>query len=734
MSLRLPSPRLAAALPFLLAAALLAGCATTGSPDAGGEAAEAAPGTAAEAMPTPEPPPVAAEAEAEPEPDAEPAGGPAAGPGSAADPLGELLASMDASADPCEDFYRYACGGWLETAKRPEDEARWVRSFSVIRRGNQETVRAILEDAAAAEGTSPAARRIGTYYASCMDEAAVEAAGTAPLAPYLERIAGVDGPESLMRVAGEMFRLGAGPLLGTAVYADFKNPETNVGFFYQGGIGMPDRDYYVSEDATKQQLMAAYEKHVARMLGLLGRDEATAAKQAAAVVGFETALAKVSRPAAELRDPETLYHKIDLEGLQALTPELPWKPFLAAAGHPDVTSINVATPEFFEGLQPAVLAADAETLRAYLAWQLLDATANLLPEPFVDANFEFFGKTLAGQQAIEPRWKRCVAATERALGEEVGKLYVERRFAGDSKQIALEMIGDIQGAFEAALPELSWMDAETRRRAVEKAQAVIDKIGYPDEWRDYSAVAVEPGAYFANAASARAYDFDYEMDKIGEPVDEKEWGMTPQMVNAYYNPTVNEIVFPAGILQPPFFNRAFPAPMNYGAIGAVIGHELTHGFDDSGRKFDAEGRLREWWEPQVAERFEERAQCVEELYSTYEVEPGVHVQGALTLGENIADIGGLKQAHAAYRRWEARHGAPELATDLTPEQVLFVAFGQVWCSKASKEVERLQVTTDSHSPARFRVIGPVSNNPAFAAAFDCPAGSPMAPAQRCEVW
>ena len=442
----------------------------------------------------------------------------------------------------------------------------------------------------------------------------------------------------------------------------------------------------------------------------------------------------MSRPAADLRDPDTLYHKIDLAGLQGLTPKLPWAPFLDAVGHPDVHAINVATPKFFEGLEPAVLATPMETLRNYLEWSLVNATANRLPAAFVDAHFDFFGRKLSGQEEIRPRWKRCVAATENALGEEVGKVYVERRFAGDSKQIALEMIGDIQAAFAADLPTLTWMDDETRQRALDKAKAVIDKIGYPDQWRDYSGLTVTPDRYFANAAAADAFELDFQMDKIGHPVDKKEWSMTPQQVNAYYNPLVNEIVFPAGILQPPFFERDFPAPMNYGAIGAVIGHELTHGFDDQGRKFDAEGRLREWWQPEVAKRFDERAQCVEDLYSTYEVEPGVHVQGALTLGENIADIGGLKQAYSAYQLWQQRHGAPQLATDLTPEQVLFVSFGQVWCSKASKEVERLQVTTNPHSPARFRVIGPVSNNPAFAKAFHCPAGSPMAPKDRCEVW
>ena len=732
-SLRL-APVLAIALTLIVLP--LAGCATTGgtAPEAPAEAApppvaeavEGAQGAIDEEALLEDGEDEAAAADVEADIDVEPAPD---------DGLAALLASMDPTADPCRDFYRYACGGWLDTTERPADQARWVRSFSVINERNQEVVRGLLEEAASDPAGGPARRRIGEYYAACMDEAAVEAAGTAPLAPWLDRIAEVDDPESLMRVTGELFRIGVEPFFGIATIADFAQPDTNIAFTFQGGLGMPERDYYVSEDEKKRELMLGYADHVERMLDLLGEEDT--AGQATRIVDFETALAEMSRPSTEMRQMEKLYNRMEVSGLQELTPDLPWDAFFTAAGHPDVQAMSVATPEFFEGLEPLVEETSWEDLRTYLRWHLVHDTANLLPADFVNANFEFFGRELSGQPEIQPRWKRCVNATEGALGEDVGKLYVAERFAGDSKEIATEMIGDIQSAFADALPELTWMDEDTRRVALTKAEAVSDKIGYPDEWRDYSAVDTAPDAHFANSLSARQHEFDFEMAKIGEPVDKGEWGMTPQQVNAYYNPLYNEIVFPAGILQPPFFDRTFPAAMSYGAIGAVIGHELTHGFDDSGRKFDPEGRLRDWWDEAAVERFEERAQCVRDLYSGYEVEDGVSVNGELTAGENIADIGGLKQAHAAYELWEERHGEASLDTGelgLTSEQVLFVAFGQVWCSLVSEEFERMQVTVDSHSPGRFRVIGPVSQNPDFADAFACEEGEPMAPADRCQVW
>ena len=647
----------------------------------------------------------------------------------------DVLGAMDPKANPCQDFYRYACGSWLDTTKIPSDRSRWTRSFSTIDERNQKIIREILEQAGKNPGTNPDTAKIGTFYASCMDEAAIEKAGVEPLQPLLDEIAKVDGPATLMAAAGKLQPRGINALFGLGVVPDFKRPDLEIGFMAQGGLGMPDRDYYTSDDPKKKELLAAYEKHVARMLGLLGEPAEAAAQNAKNIVAFETALAKVSRPRADMRDVEALYHKLDTTGLKALNPRLDWGGFLQAADLGGVTEINVATPEFFVALEREIVRANPELLREYLRWNVVNTAADSLPKAFVDANFDFYGKTLSGQPEIEPRWKRCVDATENALGEVVGKVYVEREFAGDSKRVALEMIHDIEAAFTANLPNLAWMDDETRTHAVAKKDALANKIGYPDKWRDYTALKVEPGSYFANQLASSAFEFRRQANKIGKPVDKTEWGMTPQMVNAYYNPLNNEIAFPAGILQPPFFHKDFPAAMNYGAIGTVVGHELTHGFDDTGRKFSPTGKLEEWWAPAVSARFDERAECVVQQYEKYEVEPGQHVIGKLTLGENIADIGGLRQSYDAYKAWEQRHGsAGPSVGNLTPEQLFFVAHGQVWCTLMTPEQMRLRITTDPHSPGQFRVVGPISNHPAFAKAFSCKPGDPMVPVDKCEVW
>lgn len=660
----------------------------------------------------------------------------------------EVLAAMDLEADPCQDFYQYACGGWLESNSLPADQVRWARSFSVIREENRETIREILEAAAADPEAEGDRRRIGRYYASCMNEAAIEGAGVEPLAETLAAIERVEGAESLFRLVGELQADGADILFSLGVLPDFKRPDVNLTMLFQGGLGMPDRDYYVSDDPDKKRLLSAYRDHVERMLLLLADGaEGYTVEQAKAdadrVLAFETALAEDSRPREEMRVPEKLYNKVDREGLAELAPGLPWDAFFPALGTPDVAEVNVAVPEFFTALAELLADSEPADLRAYLRWHAAGWFAGWLPERFVQANFDFYGKTLGGQQEIQPRWKRCVDATEGALGQAVGKVYVERKFAGDSKAKALEMIGDLEKSFAEALPRLAWMDEETRGRAIEKLEAIRDKIGYPDEWRDYSSLQFASDAYFANALAASAFEARRQLAKIGEPVDDSEWRMDPQTVNASYNPLQNEILFPAGILQPPMFYRDFPAAMNYGGIGAVVGHEITHGFDDQGRKFAPDGSLREWWEPEVAERFEARAQCVDDYYSGLEIAPGLNVNGRLTLGENIADLGGLKQAYKAFERWKARHdeesgtenGAGEPSVPgLTDDQLFFVAYAQVWCNQATAEVERMRITTDPHSPPELRVRGALAHNPDFARVFECEEGTPYHPKERCEVW
>jgi len=645
-----------------------------------------------------------------------------------------LLGDMDTKVDPCQDFYRYACGGWLAHTRRPADHPVWARSFSTVQEENREIVRKVLEDAAAHPGTDPDRARVGHYYASCMDTSRIDAAGAKPLAPYLAEIDRVHDLATLFATAGTLDRLGVRTLFRMSTRADSKNPRQNIAQFSQGGLGLPDRDYYVSQDPKKQAILEKYPGHVAEMLTLIGESQDAAAQHAKEIVAFETRLAEASKPRAELRDPDKNYHKIDRAGLEKLSPRLPWKAFFDATGYPAIEEINVRTPEFFEQLDAILADTSPAALREYLRWHLVHEAAPFLSEPFVEADFDFFDKRLSGQETIEPRWERCVDFTNRALGEAVGKVYIQQKFPGSSKATAQEMVRDIEAAFGSSLPGLDWMDAATREKAKEKVAALASMIGYPDTWRDYSSMTIVPDDFFANVEAASRFDFDRQAKKIGHPVDRSEWHMSPQTVNAYNNPPQNQIVFPAGILQPPFFDKDFPAAMNYGGIGAVVGHELTHGFDDQGRKFDAEGSLREWWSPAVAAKFEARAQCVRDQYSSYQVEPGVHVNGKLTAGENIADIGGLKEAYLAFQSYQERHGEKREIPELTNDQLFFVAYAQNWCSLVTPEAQRMRVTVNPHSPAEFRAIGAVSDNPDFAKAFGCKVGDPMVPKNQCVVW
>lgn len=581
----------------------------------------------------------------------------------------------------------------------------------------------------------PDRRRVGRFYAACTDAAAVEKAGLAPLAPWLAKIDAAADRDALFALAGELQTIAATPFFDVEVDGDFKDPRTVVAHFSQGGLGMPERDYYLAEDEKKAAVRAAYEEHVARMLVHLGANPERAAEQAKGILEFETRLAEASRPAERMRVYDELHHRLDAGGLEALTPKLPWPRFFAAGGRADLEAINVGTPEFFVELERQIGLADVEMLRAYLRYQLITATAPALTDAVYQDHFDFYARTLSGQQEPQPRWKRCISATEQAMGEAVGKLYVAERFTGESKRIAEKMLDDVAEAFSQSLPGLAWMDETTRRAALVKKGTLGRKIGYPDVWRDYSKLEVSGDDYFGNVVAARKFETARQLAQVGGPIDPKEWGMNAQTVNASYNPLLNSFTYPAGILQPPFFHKDFPLAMNYGAMGYVMGHELTHGFDDQGRKFDAEGRLTDWWTPASVEGFEARAACVEKQYDAYEVEPGVHVNGALTLGENIGDIGGMKQAWDAYKAVERANGRPEPAfAGLSSDQLFFVAAAQVWCTEVAPEFFRLLVQTDPHSPSQFRVNGTVINHPAFGPAFSCAAGTPMNPKEKCEVW
>jgi endothelin-converting enzyme/putative endopeptidase len=502
----------------------------------------------------------------------------------------------------------------------------------------------------------------------------------------------------------------------------------------QGGLGLPDRSFYLDDDSAP--LKAAYLDYAADLLALSGVRAGDARRLAEQVVAFESRLATAAVPRSELRDADKTYNPMDRAALRLLAPGLDWDRFFADLGYPTLDGFIVSTPSYVRDLGQILAETPVETLRAYLRLRVLGEAAPYLAKRFDDRHFAFYGQTLSGQREQNPRWKRCVRRTESALGEVLGRIYVERAFAGDSKAIALDMIKRVEAEFEAGMPELDWMDAATRAAAVEKSRAITNKIGYPDKWRDYSGLSVNPRAHFANVRASRRHEARYWLDQAASPVDKDLWYMSPQMVNAYYNPLANEIAFPAGILQPPFFSRDFPQAMNYGAMGMVMGHEVSHGFDDEGRKFSATGRLEEWWAPEVAARFEERAACVERQYSAYEVQPGLSVDGRLTLGENIADLGGLKQSYRAYRKWVAENGAEPPIAGLTGEQLYFVAYAQAWCTIMTPEAEKVQVRSDPHSPARFRVNGPVRNLREFGEAFGCAPGAPLYPADDdiCVVW
>lgn len=646
----------------------------------------------------------------------------------------DLWEDIDTTTDACVDFYQFACGGWEAKTELPADRPRWTRSFSEISARNEEWVKGLLESAAESlDQGDDDWRRLGTMYSACMDEAAVDAAGLAPLESSIALIDGITDLPSLSKAVGELHVLSIDVFWGGYVEGDFVDPGLQILHMGQSGLSLPDRDYYLKDDERSTTLRADYKAHLAATLQQAGfATEDDAAARAEAILAFETALAQVHQPRENLRDPTTTYNRVDRKGLPDAAPQIDWEAWLEGLRGTHIEHISLDSPEVFGKVSQLIADTDIAVLQDYLRWALIRDTAAHLPKAYADASFEFFGKKVTGQEEQSPRWKRCGRIVGGALGEAIGKKYVDAYFAGESKQTAETLIQDIQDAFEAGLPSISWMDDATRERAIAKKDALVNKIGHPEEWKDYSELAVSADSHLGNVLASREFEHDEIIARASKPTDRSLWLMSPHMVNAYYHPLLNEMAFPAGILQPPFFDAERPAAMNYGAIGMVMGHELTHGFDDQGSQFDPEGKVRDWWEAEARARFEERTGCVADYYSQFEPIPGTHINGQLTNGENIADIGGLR---VAYRAFKARTGdTPDSVPGLTADQLFFVSFAQGWCSLAKDEYLQMQISSDPHSPATYRVIGTLSQLPEFHAAFGCEVGQPMRPTTQCEVW
>jgi endothelin-converting enzyme/putative endopeptidase len=639
--------------------------------------------------------------------------------------------SMDRSVDPCTDFFAYSCGGWVKNNPIPPDQSSWD-TYSKMQDENTARLRGILEAASKADpGRNAVTQKIGDYYASCTDEQAIEAKGAEPLKPMLDRISKLGSKQELADVASSMPT--ANVLFRLESIQDFRDASQVVANADQGGLGLPDRDYYTKEDAKSQELRKQYVEHVQKMLQLLGDAPDVAAKEAQTVMHIETTLAKGSQTRVERRDPKNLDHKMASSELEKITPDFGWPVYFSKVGLPRPESLNVSSPAFFKTLNEELNNESLDDWKAYLRWHLVHANAPQLSSAFVNENFAFYEKTLRGQEQLKPRWKRCTEDIDDYLGEALGQAYVEKYFSPQAKQEAVKIVKQIQGAMEQDIKSLPWMSAATREQALAKLHGMADKIGYPDKWRDYSKLEIVRGDNLGNFQRARQFEFNRQLAKIGKPVDRGEWDMSPPTVNAYYNPQMNDINFPAGVLQPPAFDLNSDAAPNYGDTGGTVGHELTHGFDDEGRQFDAQGNLRDWWTPEDGKEFEKRAACISNQYSNYTIIDDIKINGKLTLGEDVADLGGLLLAYMAWKQ-DTKNQKLEPIEGLTPEQRFFVGYGQSWCGKVRDESKRLRATIDPHSPEKYRTNGVVSNMPEFQEAFHCKAGSPMVNQNRCRVW
>ena len=645
------------------------------------------------------------------------------------------LTNLDTTAVQGADFYQYACGGWMKKHPLTNEYSRFG-SFDMLAENNREQLKGLIVEIAAgqnAQGTI--GQKIGDIYKLAMDSVKLNADGVTPIQADLEKIASVKDKSEIVPLMAELAHSGVFPYFSFYVGADIMDSKSNLFQLYQGGISLGEKEYYLDNDDVTVNIRNKYKEHIVKMFQLAGFDEAAAKKKMEAVIDIETRIAKASFSAVEQRNPAANYHKMSLDELKKEIPGIDWDAFLNGIGVKGVTELSVSQVEPIKEVEKIINSLPVENQIAYMQWSLIDRAAGYLSDDLVAQNFDFYGKTLSGKQTNQPRWKRAVSTVNGVLGEAVGQMYVEKYFPAAAKERMVQLVKNLQTALGERIRNLEWMGDSTKIKAIEKLNSFYVKVGYPDKWRDYTGLNIEKDSYWANVKRATEFELDYMLSKAGKPVDRDEWGMTPQTVNAYYNPTTNEICFPAGILQYPFFDMNADDAFNYGAIGVVIGHEMTHGFDDQGRQFDKDGNLKDWWTAEDAKRFEERAQVMVNFFDSIQVLPGLNANGSLTLGENIADHGGLQVSFQAFKN--ATKDAPLLVKDgFTPEQRFFLSYAGVWAGNIRDEQIRLQTKSDPHSLGRWRVNGALPQIGAWYDAFGIKEGDPMylAPEKRVSIW
>ncbi|MDB5366396.1 MAG: Endothelin-converting enzyme 1 [Rhodospirillales bacterium] len=650
------------------------------------------------------------------------------GPAQAASQSGLDLDGMDRNVRACDDFYRFSCGGWLKANPVPADQATWGVDTAMAER-IRARLREIL-DRAASQPT-PDTKKIGDFWSACMDEQAVESKGVAAIQPVLDVVASLNKPEDAPDVVAKLHRLGVSALFGFGSQQDFADATQQIAALDQGGLGLPERDYYLKPD--RADLRRDYEAHVARMFELAGASPADARRDAATVLGVETQLAKASMGVVERRDPRKLYHKQNVAALQSKAPKFGWLRYSRAIGAPEIEQLNVVNATYPRAVDALLTDKDLARLRTYLRWQVLHQSADGLPQRFVQETFDFFGKRLNGAKELKPRWKRCVIATDAVLGEDLGRAFVADAFPPAAKAKMQELVKALDAVFAEDIEQVDWMAPATKAKAREKLGTIANKLGYPDKWRDYSKLEIRRDDWMGDLQRGSAFELQRQLNRIGQLVDRGEWDMTPPTVNAYYDPQKNDINFPAGILQPPYFDVGFDDSVNYGATAATVGHEMTHGFDDEGRRFDAKGNLQDWWTKQDGKRFDAKAECVAKQFDGYDAVPGTKLNGHLSLGENVADLGGTRLALLAYLKRAAANKAADM-DGFTPTQRFFVAYAQSWCTNQTPESAKRQALTNPHATAEWRVNGVVSNLGEFAQAFQCKPKDKMVRQTQCRVW